>query len=84
MDPFVYASKNSGLGQIRVHLQHFRQQNAGIDPFICCEEDQELRYEESHEHPRHMEKKATGGGVTFDGYVKVQSTPYAYDRGAEA
>ena len=67
-----------------VHLQHFLQQNTGVDPFICCEEDQELRYEENHEHPRHMEEKATGVGVTIDGYIKVQSTPYAYDRGAEA
>ena len=31
-----------------------------------------------------MDEKATGGGVTSDGYGKVQSAPYAYDQGAEA
>ena len=25
-----------------------------------------------------------GSGMTVDGYVKVQSLPYAYDQGAEA
>ena len=31
-----------------------------------------------------MDENATGGGVTSDGYGKVQSTPYAYDQSAEA
>ena len=66
-----------------VDLQHFLQKNTGIDAFICCEEEQDLRFEESNEHPRHMVEKATGVGVTFDGYVKVQGAPYEYDRGAE-
>ncbi len=38
----------------------------------------------SDEHPRKMKEKATGGGVSLDGYVKVQSAPYAYDHGAKA
>ena len=31
-----------------------------------------------------MKDNATGGSVTPGGYVEVQSTPYAYDQGAEA
>ena len=83
-DPFVHASKDSGLGQMWVELQHFLQQDISIDPFIYCEVEQELRCEESDEHPRQVEEKATGVGVTSAGYVEVQSAPYAYDHGAGA
>jgi hypothetical protein len=73
-----------GLARCGWNFQHFLQQNTSIDPFIYCEVEQDLRCEESDEHPRHLEEKATGGGVTSGGYVKVQSAPYAYDQGAEA
>ena len=67
-----------------VELQDFLQQYAGLDPFMYCEVKQDLRCEESDEHPRQLEEKATGFGVTPDRYVEVQSAPYAYDQGAEA
>ena len=83
-DPVEHASKHSGLSQMWVRFQYPLQQNSGIDPFIYCEVEQDFRCEESDEHPSHLEEKATGGGVTSDGYVKVQSAPCAYDQGAEA
>ncbi len=83
-DPVVDVSKHSGLGQMWVELQHLLQQQGGRNPFIYCEVKQDLRCEESEDHPRHLEEKATGGSVTSDGYVKVQSAPYAYDQSAEA
>ena len=83
-DPVVHGSKHAGLGQMWVELEHFLQQNTSRNPFIYCEEEQELRCDESDEHPRHLDEKATGGGVTFGGYVKVQGAPYAYDQGAGA
>ena len=67
-----------------MELQHFLQQSTSHNPFIYCEEEQALWCEESDEHPRHLDEKATGGGVTFGGYIEVQSAPYAYDQGAEA
>jgi hypothetical protein len=67
-----------------VELQDFLQQYGSIDPIIYCEVEQVLRCEESEDHPRHLEEKPTGGGLTFGGYVKVQSAPYAYDQGSEA
>ena len=70
-DPVVHASKHSGLGQMWVELQHFLQQKASRNHFVYCKVEQELRCEESDEHPRHLEEKATSGGVTLDGYVKV-------------
>ena len=51
---------------------------------MYCEEEQGLRCDESNDHPRHLDENATSDGVTSDGYVKVQSAPYAYDQGAEA
>ena len=83
-DPGVYASNPSGLGQMWVELQHFLQQNTSRNPFIYCEEEQDLRCDERHEHPKHLDEKATGDSVTFGGYVEVHSAPYAYDQGAEA
>jgi len=67
-----------------VELQCFLQQSNSIDPFIYGEEEQDLRCDESDEHPRHLEEKAMGGAVMPDGYVKVQSAPYAYDQGGGA
>ena len=78
-DPIVQASKPSGLGQMWVELQHFLQQNTSLNPFIYCKIEEELRCDESDEHPRHLDEKATGDGVTFGGYVEVHSAPYAYD-----
>jgi len=78
-DPVAHANKHPRLDQTWVELLHFPQQNLSIDPFIYCKEEQELRCEESDEHPRHLEEEATCGGVTSDGYVKVQSAPYAND-----
>ena len=83
-DPVVHAGKLSGLDQMWVELLHFLQQYTGINPFIYCEEEQELRCEESDEHPRHLEEKTTGDSVTSFGYVEVQSAPYTYDQGAGA
>ena len=83
-DPVVHASKHSGLDQMRVELPHFLQQYTSLNPFIYCEVEQDLRCEESEEHPRHLVEKATGGGVTSDGYVEVHSAPYAYNHGTEA
>jgi hypothetical protein len=83
-DPAVHTSKHSGLGQMWVDLQYSLYQNNSIYPFIYCEVEQELRCQESDEHPKQLEKKATCGGITFDGYIKVQSAPYAYDQGADA
>ena len=83
-DPVVHASKHSGLNQMWVEFLHFPQQNTSRNPFIYCEVEQELRCQESDEHPNYLDEKATGIGVTFGGYVKVQSAPYAYDQGAEA
>ena len=83
-DPVVHASEHSGLGQMWVELQHFLQQNTSHNSFIYCEEEQDLWCDESDEHPRHLDEKATGSGVTFGGYVEVDSAPYAYDQGAEA
>ena len=82
-DPVVHLSEHSGLREMWVESQHPLQQHPSIDPFIYCEEEQEFRSEESDEHPKHLEEKATSGGVTFDGYVKVQSAPYANDQGAK-
>ena len=70
-DPVVHASKHSGLGQMWVEVQRFLQQNASRNHFVYCKVEQELRCEESDEHPRHLVEKATGGGVSSDGYVKV-------------
>ena len=70
-DPVVHASKYSGLGQMWVVLQHFLQQNTSRNPFIYCEVEQDLRREERDYHPRHLEEKATGVGVTLDRYVEV-------------
>ena len=67
-----------------VELQHFLQQNSSPNPFIYCEEEQELWCDERDEHPRHLDEEAAGDGVTFGGYVEMQSAPYAYDNGAEA
>ena len=67
-----------------VELQYFLQQHASRNPFIYREVEQDLRCDESDEHPRHLDEKATGDGVTFGGYVEVQGAPYAYDQGAEA
>ena len=67
-----------------MELQHFLQQNANRNPFIYCEVEQDLRCDESDEHPRHLDEEAAGDGVTFSGYAKVHSTPYAYDQGTEA
>ena len=78
------ASQHSGLGQTRMELQHFPQQSTSTDSFIYCEEEQELRCEESEEHPKHMEEKAPCLGVALGGNVEVQSAPYADDQGAEA
>ena len=83
-DIAIHAGEHTGLGQTWVELQHFFQQNTSTDPFIYCEEEEELRGEESNEHPRYLKEKATGSGVTFTGYVEVQSAPYAYDQGTEA
>ena len=77
--PVVHASKHSGLGQMWVELQHFLQQNTSLNPFIYCKIEEELRCDESDEHPRHLDEKAMGSSVTFGGYVEVQSAPYAYD-----
>ena len=82
-DPVPHASKQSGLGQMWMELQDFLQQNSCSNSFIYCEVEQELWCEESEDHPRNLEEKATGGGVTSGWYVKVQSAPYAYDQGAE-
>jgi hypothetical protein len=79
-----HPSEQSGLSQIWVELQNFLQQNTSTNPFIYCEEEQELRCEESDDHPRHLKEKATDGGVTYGGYVKVQSIPHAYDQGGQA
>ena len=70
-DPLIHASKHSGLSQMWVEPQHFLQQNASRNHFVYCKVEQELRCEESDEHPRHLEEKATSGGVTLDGYVKM-------------
>ena len=67
-----------------VELVHFLQQRINLDPFMNCEVKQDLWCEESKYHPKHLGEKATGGGVTFGGYVEVQSAPYAYDQSAEA
>ena len=83
-DPLVQASQLSGLGQMWVDSQHFLHQSTSHNPFICCKEEQELRCEESDEHPRHLDEKATGVGVALGGYIEVQSAPYAYDQGAVA
>ena len=83
-DPVVHSSKQSGLGQMWVQLVHFLQQSINFNPFMYCEVKQDLRCEESEDHPKHLGEKATGGGVTFGGYVEVQSAPYTYDQGAEA
>src|SRR5258706_7834512 len=83
-DPVVHASKHSGLGQMWVELQHFLQQRNSPNPFIYCEEEQELRCEESDAHPINLDETATGDGVTSGGYADVHSAPYAYDHGAEA
>jgi hypothetical protein len=84
-DVVIHVSKRSGpLGQMWVELQDFLQQSTSTNPFIYCEVEQKLRCEESDDHPRHLEDKATGGGVTSGRYVKVQSAPYAYDQGGEA
>ena len=83
-DPVVHASKSSGLAQMWVELQHFLQQDLSRNHFIYCKVEQELWSKESDEHPEHLVENATGGGVTSDGYVKVHSTPYANDQGAEA
>ena len=83
-DPVVHACQHSGPGQMWMELQHFLQQHASRNHFVYCKVEQELRCEKSDEHPKHLEEKATSGGATFDGYVKVQSAPYAYDQGAEA
>jgi hypothetical protein len=77
-------SQHPALGQTWVELQHVLQQNTSTDSFIYCEEEQELRCEESKDHPKHLEEKATGVAMTSGGYVKVQSAPYAYDQGADA
>ena len=63
---------------------HFLQQLINLNPFMYCEVKQDLRCEESKYHPRYLDEKATGSGVTFGGYVEVQSAPYAYDQGTEA
>jgi len=52
--------------------------------FNAIKQEQELRREESNEHPKHLEDKATCGAVTFGGNVEVQSAPYAYDHSTEA
>ena len=83
-DPVVHASKHSALGQTWAGLQYNLQQITSRNPFIYCEEEQDLRCEESDAHPRHLEENVTGEGVTSDGYVEVQSAPYAYDQGTEA
>ena len=83
-DPVVHSSKQSGLGQMWVQLVHLLQQLINLDPFVYCEVKQDLRCEESKYHPKHLSEKATGGSVTFGGYIEVQSAPYAYDQGAEA
>ncbi len=80
----IYASKHSRLGQMWVELERLLHQNTSTDPFIYCEEEQELWCEENKDHPRQLEQNATGGGVASRGYAKVQSAPYAYDQGAEA
>ena len=54
-----------------VELQHFLQQDASRNHLVYCKVEQELRCEESDEHPRHLDEKATGGGITSDGYIKV-------------
>ena len=83
-DPFVHAREHTGLGQTWVETQYFLQKNTSSDSFGYREIEQELRCEESEDHPRQLEEKATGAGVTSDGYIEVQSAPYAYDQGAEA
>ena len=83
-DPVVHTSKQSGLGQTWMELQHFLQQNTRRNSFTYCEVEQELRCDESDEHPKHLDEKATGDSVTFGRYVEVQSAPYAYDQGAGA
>ena len=83
-DPVVHSSKQSGLGQMWVEPVHFLQQLINLNPFMYCEVKQDLRCEESEDHPKPLGEKATGGGVTFGGYVEVQSAPYAYDQGAGA
>ena len=83
-DVLPYASKQSGPGQMWVDRQYFLHHNLNTDSFIYCEEEQDLRCEESGDHPIHLEEKATSIGVTSGGYVKVQSIPCAYDQGAEA
>ena len=69
---------------MRVEPQHFLQQHTSPNPFIYCEEEQDLWCEESDEHPRHLDEKATGDSVSSGGYVEVKSAPYAYDQGTEA
>ena len=83
-DPVVHASKHSRFGQIWVELQHSLQQKTSRNSFIYCEEEQELRCDESDEHPRQLDDNTTGGGVTFGVYAEVHSAPYAYDQGTEA
>ena len=83
-DPVVHTNKHSGLGQMWMELQHLLQQNASRNHFVYCKIEQELRCEESDEHPRHLVGKATGSSASSDGYVEVESAPYAYDQGAEA
>ena len=78
------SSKHSGLGQMWVEAQHFLQQRLSLNPFSYCEEEQDLREEESGEHGIHLEDSAKADGAASGGYVEVQSAPYAYDQGAEA
>jgi len=80
----VQAIKHSGLDQTWVELLHFLYQLYSIYQFIYCEVEQELWVEERDEHPKQLEEKATPGALTFGGYVKVYSAPYAYDQSAEA
>ena len=56
----------------------------GTDPFIYREKEQELRCEESDEHPKHLEEKATSWMVAPGWNVQVKSAPYAYDQCTEA
>ena len=67
-----------------VGRQYYLHQSLRTGQFVYCKEEQELRGAESDDHPEDLEEKATGSGITVDGYVKVQSLPYAYDQGAEA
>jgi len=78
------AIKHTGLGQVWVELQYFLQQGTSTDSLIYCHEEQELRCEESNDHPKHMEEKATGGSVSSDRYAEVNGIPYAYNQGVEA